>query len=121
MITGLRNLRAGSAVLLDRVELYSKLLAAETKIETTLIVRRLVWAGIGAIFGLFALAMAHMAVIASFWHSDYRVWAVGAILLLDIVVAALALRMASKSSEQEPFAVTKHQLAEDIRYLKESL
>ena len=49
MITGLRNLKANAAMLLDRVELYSKLVAAETKIETSLIIRRLIWVGVGAV------------------------------------------------------------------------
>lgn len=121
MISGLRNLKANTAIWLDRIELYSKLLAAETKIETTLIVRRLIWVGVGAVFGLFAVAMMHMAVITYFWHSEYRILAVAAVLLLDVVITGVAFYLASKPSTQEPFAVTKYQLAEDFKYLKDSL
>ena len=121
MITGLRNLKANVAILLDRVELYSKLVAAETKIETSLIIRRLIWVGIGALFAFFALAMIHTAILAFFWHTEFRGWAVVAVLLLDILIAGIAIYTASRPSKEEAFAVTKHHLAEDIKFLKESL
>lgn len=121
MIKGLRNLKANVAILVDRIELYSKLLAAEAKIETALVVRRLVWVGIGAVFALFAIAMAHMAIITFFWHSEFRVIAVGGILLLDVLVAGIAFYSATRPAEQESFAVTKHQLAEDMKFFKETL
>lgn len=121
MIPGLRNLKAGSVILLDRIELYSKLLAVETKIETALVVRRLMWVGIGAIFGLFALAMAHLAVISFFWFTEYRVVSVAGVLLIDIIIAGIALYKATRPPEAEAFAVTKHQLAEDMKFLKETL
>ncbi|MGM8226283.1 phage holin family protein [Cellvibrio sp. ARAG 10.3] len=121
MITGLRNLKANAAMLLDRVELYSKLVAAETKIETSLIIRRLIWVGVGAVFALFALAMAHVAILASFWHTEFQAWAVAGVLFVDVVIAGLAIYMASRPAKQEAFAVTKHHLAEDIKFLKESL
>ena len=93
-------------MLLDRVELYSKLVAAETKIETSLIIRRLIWVGVGAVFALFALAMAHTAILAFFWHTEFRVWAVAGVLLVDVVIAGIAIYMASRPAKEEAFAVT---------------
>ncbi len=121
MITGLRNLKANVAILLDRVELYSKLIAIEAKIERSVIARRLVWVGVGTVFALFAVAMAHMAILSFFWYTDYRVLTVAAVLLLDIIIAAVALYKASRPPKEEAFAVTRHHLAEDIKFLKDTL
>lgn len=121
MFNGLRNLKAITAALLDRLELYPKLLAVEAKIERTLLVRRLVWASIGALFAIFAIAMIHIAVIGFFWPSEYRILAIAGVLLIDTLIASIALYMASRPALQEPFAVTKHQLSEDIKFMKDSL
>lgn len=121
MINGLLNIKAISRVVLSRLELYSKLMAVEAKIETALVVRRLMWAGVGMIFGFFALAMVHIAIIGHFWDTEYRLIALTAILLVDGIAAAMSLYIASKPSEHEAFAVTKHQLSEDVKFVKESI
>jgi uncharacterized membrane protein YqjE len=121
MINGLRNIKAISRVLLGRLELYSKLLAVEAKIETTLVVRRLVWAGVGIVFGFFAIAMIHTAILGHFWGTEYRLAALIAVLLTDGLIAGVSLYIASKPAKQEAFSVTKHQLAEDIKFVKESI
>lgn len=121
MIPTLKNLKASSINFLERAELYSQLLTIEAKIESTLMVRRLIWAGVGAVFVLFAIAMAHFAIISYFWPTQARTVAIGGLLLMDIAVAALAFYRVSRPAKQEPFAVTKHQMAEDVKYMKEFL
>lgn len=121
MINGLRNLKSISAALLGRAELYSKLIAVEAQIETTLLIRRLVWAGIGIVFFVFALATIHTLILSHFWHSEYRTVAITITLLVDGLIASLGFYMASKPNQEEAFMVTKHQLAEDIKLAKESI
>lgn len=121
MISGLRNLKSICRVVLIRLELYNKLLAIEAKIETALLIRRLVWAGVGAIFGFFALAMVHTAILSYFWDSEFRWITLFAMLLIDSMLAGVALYIANKPAKQEAFMVTKHQLAEDIKFVKESI
>lgn len=121
MFNGLRNLKAITNALLDRLELYPKLLAVEAKIEKTLLVRRLVWATVGAIFAIFAIAMLHIAIVGLFWHSEYRILSIASMLVLDIIVSGVAIYKASRPAMQEPFSVTKHQLSEDIKFMKDSL
>lgn len=121
MINGLINLKNSCTTALNRLELYGKLVAVEAKIESALLVRRLIWAGIGIVFAFFSLAIVHTAILGHFWHSDHRLVIMAAILLADATLASLAFYAASKPAKREAFAVTKHQLAEDIQFVKDSL
>lgn len=121
MFKGLRNLRMISAIVLNRMELYSKLMAVEAKIEMALIVRRLVWAAVGIVFVIFTLAILHAAILSGFWYTEYRIAAFIVILLIDAGIAGAALYFAYKPAEQETFAVTKQQLAQDLDFVKESI
>lgn len=121
MIPTFKNLKAGSINLLERVELYSQLATIEAKIESTLLVRRLIWAGVGAVFIIFAIAMAHFAIISYFWPTEARTISIAGLLVLDAIVAGVAFYRVSRPAEQEAFAITKHQLAEDVKYMKEFL
>lgn len=121
MFNGLRNLKNIGATVLDRTELYCKLIAVETKIETGLLMRRLVWAGVGAMCAIFAFAMLHLVIITIFWSGEYRIASVISILLVDAAVAGVALHRACKPATQESFLATKHQLAEDMKFVRESI
>ena len=121
MIRELQNLKAISSVLLDRVELYSQLIAVETRIEKTLIVRRLAWVGIGVLFAAMATVMLHMAVIAYCWNGEYRLFAIFTLLVLDGVAAVMAFNAGREPEQHEPFEVTKRELSADMTFLKESV
>lgn len=121
MINGLRNLRSIANQFLDRVEIYSKLFAVEAKIAKTALIQRVVWGVVGAIFALFALAMLHVVIVSAFWNEEYQLLAMIGLLIIDGVIAASALYVAAKPAPAESFAVTRHQLAEDIKFIKESL
>lgn len=121
MINGLRNLRSITNQFLDRIEIYSKLFAVEAKIAKKVLVQRIVWGAVGAIFALFALAMLHVVVVSAFWSEEYRLLAMIGLLIIDAAIAAAALYAAAKPAAQESFAVSRHQLAEDIKFIKESL
>ena len=118
---GIRNLKAISRILLSRLDLYSKLVAIEVKIETTLFVRRLVWVGVGVVFGFFALAMLHVVILGHFWETEYRLISLIFVFFVDGFIAGISLYIASRPARLEPFAVTKHQLSEDIKFVKESI
>lgn len=120
MFNGLRNIKTVSAIALNRLELYAKLLTVETRIETALLVRRLMWIAVGVVFALFALAMAHIAVIGYFLRSEQLPLVIGGMLLFDALIAGFALYKGSQSTKAEAFTVTKQQLAEDIKYIKDA-
>lgn len=121
MFNGLRNLKNIGAIVVDRAELYSKLIAIEAKIETKLLMRRLIWAGTGIIGIIFAIGMLHLALVSFFWNSDYRILSIVIILLIDAAIAGSALYKACVHAEQESFLATKNQLAEDMKFVKESI
>lgn len=121
MFRGLRNLKTIATILVNRIELYSKLMAVEAKIETSLIIRRLVWVAVGLVFTIFTLAMIHVVLLSWFWYSEYRLISTLLLFLLDGVIAGTALYTACKPAKQEVFAVTKQQLANDIEFVKESI
>lgn len=121
MFNGLRNIKTIAGVVLNRTELYARLVAVETKIEMALMVRRLIWAATSVVFSLCALAMLHIAVLSYFWFTEQRMVATGALLFVDIAIAGAALYMASKIGQQESFMVTKKQLEKDIEFVKESV
>lgn len=121
MIKELINLKNSCATALSRLELYGKLIAVETNIESALLARRLIWAGIGIVFAFFSLAVVHAAILGHFWHSEYRLAMMVTILLVDAGLASLAFYMATKPAKREAFAATKHQLTEDIQFIKDSL
>lgn len=121
MFNGLRNLKHISAVVVERIELYSELITVEAKIETAVIARRVKWGAIGCIFAFFALAMLHIALLGIFWYGDYRILSIVLLLLVDLSIACGSLYLACKPRSQEMFAVTKQQLAEDAKFVKESV
>lgn len=121
MFRELQNLKAISSVLLDRVELYSQLIAVETRIEKALIFRRLTWVGIGVLFAVLASVMAHVAVIAYAWNGEYRMFAIFALLVFDSVTAVMAINAARGPAPHEPFQATKRELSADMSFLKESV
>lgn len=121
MINGLLHIKSICRITLDRVELYGKLLAIEAKIERNRLARRIAWAGCGAIFAIFAIAVLHMLIMSYFWQGEHRSLAISIVLAVDILIAATAFFIASRPSPEEPLAVTKHQLAEDLKFIKESL
>jgi uncharacterized membrane protein YqjE len=121
MFNGLRNLKHISAVVVERIELYSKLVTVEAKIEMAVIARCIKWGAIGFIFAFFALAMLHVAILSLFWYSDYRFLSIILLLLVDGLIAAGSISIASKSISQDMFAITKQQLAEDAKFVKDSI
>lgn len=121
MFNGLRNIKTIAGVVLTRSELYARLMAVEAKIEMALMMRRLVWAATGVVFGLCALAMLHISVLSYFWFMESRMVAILALLVADVVIAGVAFYMANKLGEQEAFQATKQQLAKDIEFVKESV
>lgn len=121
MFNGLRNIKTIAGVVLNRTELYARLVALETKIEMALMVRRLMWAATGVVFSLCALAMLHVTVLSYFWFTEQRMLAISALLFTDIAIAGTALYMAGKIGKQESFTVTRQQLAKDIEFVKESV
>jgi len=60
----LDNIKNISAIVIARLELYSQLVAVESRIAATLLVRRLAWLWGGMLFMAMTVAMIHAAVIA---------------------------------------------------------
>jgi len=119
MIREIFHIREIASAVAARVELYSKLVAVEAKIEKSRLVRRAVWLGVGAVAALFPLLMVHVTVMAWCWD-DARMPAVLALLAIDAVLAAIGLGLAVGRKDAPPFATTTRELAADLAFLKES-
>lgn len=118
MFSGLRNLKTVSSILLERMELYCKLMSVEAEIAKARLARRALWAVLGIVFAIFTLGMIHVLLIGVFWYSEYRLWAILTILIIDGALAGTGSYLALKPAEQEAFAVTKEQLAKDIEFVR---
>ena len=119
MIREIVHIREIASAVAERVELYSKLVAVEAKIEKSRLVRRAIWLGVGAVAGLFTLLMIHVTVMAWCWD-DARMPAALALLGVDAVLAALGIWLSVGRADDPMFATTTRELSADLAFIKES-
>jgi uncharacterized membrane protein YqjE len=111
-----------STIALDRVSDYLDLLRVEMKISEHELVLRLAGYAVAALFALLATVFFGLAIIVSFWDSDYRALAAWFVVVLYGAVAGFSLRMCMKHLRPQSIATTlRTELRRDIEVIKESL
>jgi uncharacterized membrane protein YqjE len=111
-----------SMIALDRAGDYLDLLKVEMKIRENEFLMRLAGYAGAAIFGLLAAFFLGVAIIVSFWDSDYRALAAWFVVVLYGAVAGISLKLCMKHLNSPSLAGTlRTELRRDIDVIKESL
>lgn len=111
-----------SLIALERVSDYMDLLRVEVKIREHEFVMRLAGYAVAALFGLLATIFFGLAIIVSFWDSQYRTLAAWFVVVLYAGIAGIGFYMCMKHFVSQSIASTlRTELRRDIDTIKESL
>lgn len=107
---------------LDRAGDYMDLLRVELKIREHQLALRLAGFAMALLFALLATVFLGLAIIISFWGSEYRALAAWFVVLLYGGIAGVCLTLALKHFRSPPLTTTiRGELQRDIDVIKESL
>lgn len=107
---------------LERVGDYADLLRVEMKIREQQLAIRLAGFAVAALFALLTTIFFGIAIIVSFWGTDYQALAAWFVVLLYGVIAGVCLNLALKHFRSQPLTTTlRSQLQRDIDVIKESI
>lgn len=107
---------------LDRVGDYMDLLKVELKIREQQLALRLAGFAVALLFALLATVFLGLAIIISFWGSEYRTLAAWFVVLLYGGIAGVCLNLALKHFRSPPLTTNlRGELQRDIDVIKESL
>lgn len=107
---------------LDRAGDYMDLLRVELKIREHQLALRLAGFAVALLFALLAIVFLGLAIIISFWGSEYRTLAAWFVVLLYGGIAGVCLNLALKHFRSPPLTTNlRGELQRDIDVIKESL
>jgi uncharacterized membrane protein YqjE len=126
MLSALHTLQKSktlSRIALDRVSDYLDLLKVEMKIRENEFVLRLAGYAVAGLFGLLATVFLGLAIIVSFWDSDYRALAAWFVVVLYAGIAGVSLWLCMKHfrPHESIGSTLRTELHRDIEVIKESL
>jgi uncharacterized membrane protein YqjE len=111
-----------SRMMIERASDYLSLIGIEAKIQGQILVKQIIGYAIAAIFGLFALLFLGIAVIVTFWESDYRTLVAWLVFLVFVAGAVIGLWLGRRHvSPQAPLTSVRNEFQRDIDLVKESL
>lgn len=106
----------------ERAGDYLSLLKIEAKIQGAIFVKQVVGFAVAAVFGLLAIVFLGLALIVSFWETDYRILVAWLVFLVFAASAGFGLYLARKHvTLGEPFAHVKQEILRDVDLIKETL
>lgn len=118
----LQKTRQISAMTLERVGDYLDLLRVEVKIRQNDFGVKLVGFAIAGLFALLSTIFLGLAIIVTFWDSDYRTHAAWSVVALYGAVAAVSIGICMKHFQPQSIANTlKQELHQDIATIKGNL
>ena len=124
MLSALQKSRQLYLITLDRVGDYMDLLRVELKIrehQMALELREKIVFRPG-LFGLLATIFLGLAIIVTFWDSEYRTLAAWFVVLLYGGIAAVCLNLCLKHFRSMPLATTlRTEIRRDVNAIKEAL
>lgn len=122
MLEVLQKSKQLSVMALDRLGDYLALLRIEMKLQGREIGVQLIGYLAAAVFMLFALLFAGIALIVSFWDSDYRSIAAWAVVALYIGAAGAGVALARRHAHSTATLTTlRDELKRDAALVRESL
>jgi uncharacterized membrane protein YqjE len=107
----------------ERAGDYLSLLKIEAKMQGAVLVKQAIGFAVAAIFGLLATVFLGLAIIVSFWETDYRILVAWLVFLAFGAGAGAGLLLARKQhvAPSEPFAHVRAELQRDVDLIKETL
>lgn len=109
-------------IALDRVGDYMDLLRVEVKIREQQLAMRLAGFAVAILFALLATVFLGLAIIISFWGTDYRALAAWFVVLLYAGIAGFTFNLVMKHFRSPPLTtMLRSELQRDIDIIKESL
>lgn len=109
-------------ITLDRLGDYMDLMRVEMKIREHQIAFRIAGFALAGLFALLATVFLGLAIIVSFWESEFRALAAWFVVLLYGAVAGTSLYLALKHFREPPITANlRHELQRDIDVIKESI
>jgi uncharacterized membrane protein YqjE len=112
-----------SMIALDRVSDYLDLLKVEMKIRENELLLRLAGYAVAALFGFLATVFFGLAIIVSFWDSDFRALAAWFVVILYAGIAGISVRLCMKHFRPQTSLTStlRSELRRDIDVIKDSL
>ncbi len=122
MLEALHKSKQLSVMAFDRLGDYLALLHIEMKLQGREIGVQLIVYLVAALLALFALLFIGIALIVSFWDSDYRALAAWAVVALYIGAAGVSVTVARRHVTQTAVLATlREELRRDAALVRESL
>ncbi len=122
MLEALKKSRQLAAIALDRVGDYLALLRIEMKLQGREIGVQVAGYVAAAVFALFTLLFIGIAIIISFWDSDFRALAAWVVVALYLGGAAAGIALARRHAGREaPLVALREEMRRDIALVRESL
>jgi uncharacterized membrane protein YqjE len=126
MLSALHTLQKSktiSMIALDRVSDYLDLLKVEMKIRENELFLRLAGYAVAAVSGFLATVFFGLAIIVSFWDSDYRALAAWFVVVLYAGIAGISVRLCMKHFRPHTSlsSTLRSELRRDIDVIKDSL
>ncbi len=122
MFETLKKSRQLAAIALDRIGDYVALLRIEMKLQGRELGVQVAGYAAAALFALFALLFFGIALIVSFWDSDYRALAAWVVVALYAGGVAAGIALARRHAGREsPLRALGEEMRRDIALVRESL
>lgn len=122
MLSALHKSRQLYLITLDRIGDYADLLRVEMKIRENQFALRIAGFTIAVLFTLLTTVFFGLAVIVSFWETEYRTLAAWFVVLLYGVIAGICFNLCMKHFRSPPLGTTlRGEMQRDINIIKESL
>ncbi len=122
MLEALQKSKQLSVMALDRLGDYLALLRIEMKLQGKEIGVQLIGYLAAAVFGIFALLFIGIAIIVSFWDSEFRGIAAWTVVALYIAGAGLGMAVARRHvNRTTALATLREELRRDVALVRENL
>lgn len=122
MFETLQKSKQISVIALDRLGDYFELLRIELKLQGREIATQMMGYAVAGIFALLAALFIGIAIIVTFWDTQYRAVAAWAVVALYLAGAGVGIFISRKQQYKEPpFAALREELKRDVDLVKESL
>jgi uncharacterized membrane protein YqjE len=122
MLSALHKSNQIYIITLERIGDYLDLLRVEMKIREQQLAIRIAGFTVAVLFTLLATIFFGLAIIVSFWGTDYRALAAWFVVVLYGAIAGVSYSMCMKHFHSQPLTTTlRSQLQRDIDVIKESI
>ena len=118
----LEKTRQVSVIAMDRLGDYIELLRIELKMQGRELGLQVLGYVVAALFGILAAVFIGIAIIVTFWNTEYRAVAAWAVVALYLALAGYGIYLSRKHLyEGSAFSTLRDELKRDVDLVKESM